>query len=154
MRALVVLTISLFPALAWAQAGGCFRQGELNAEANVRLGLLLRERAVVCAVRSGDSAFSGLPQMWSNFEQANSVQLKNAVETRSKAIERVFKNPENSPEAQTGRLIARFREEPAYGANCRDIQKLLEEFEKGGWGAFQKRARLFDSEVKRDSPLC
>lgn len=144
----------MLPALAWAQTNGCFRQGELKAEANVRLGLLLRERAMVCAARSGDAAFSELPQMWSRFEQANAPQLKDAVETRSRAIDRVFKNAENSADAQTGRLIARFRQEPAYSANCRDIQKLLTEMEKGGWGAFQRRAKLFDSEVKLDSPPC
>jgi hypothetical protein len=151
---LFLFVVSLLPAVAWAQTSGCFRQAELKAEANVRLGLLLRERAAVCAVRSGDPAFSDLPERWSKFEQANASQLKDAVETRSRAIERVFKNADNSVEAQTGRLIARFREEPAYSANCRDIQKLLDGFEKSGWGGFQKRARLFDSEVKLDSPPC
>ena len=154
MRTLFALALSLLPAVAAAQGMGCFRQGELSAEANVRLGLLLRERAAVCAARSGDPAFTGLPEQWSKFEQANASQLKSAVETRARAIERVFKNADNTAEAQTGRLIARFRQEPAYSANCRDIQKLLDEFEKGGWGAFQRRARLFDSEVKRDSPPC
>lgn len=154
MRTLIVLVVSVLPALAWAQTNGCFRQGELKAEANVRLGLLLRERAAVCAARSGDPAFNDLPQMWSKFEQANGPQLKDAVETRARAIDRVFKNAENSADAQTGRLVARFRQEPAYSANCRDIQKLLTDMDKGGWGAFQRRARLFDSEVKLDSPPC
>lgn len=150
----ILLAILLAPTLAWANSQGCFRQNELKAEANVRLGLLLRERAAVCAARSGDPAFNGLPGMWSKFEQDNATQIKAAVEMRARAIGRVFKNPENSAEAQTGRLIARFRQEPAYSANCRDIQKLLEDLEKGGWGAFQRRARLFDSEVRRDSPPC
>ena len=154
MRTLFVFAILLLPGLAWAQGAGCFRQGELAAEANVRLGLLLRERAAICAVRSGDPAFSALPEKWSKFEQANASQLKNAVETRARAIERVFKNPDNTPEAQPGRLIARFREEPAYSANCRDIEKMLDDMNKSGWGAFQRRAKLFDSEVKRDSPPC
>ncbi len=154
MRVLLIVLMTLAPALAGAAETGCLRPNEMKAESNLRLALMMRERARVCAFRSGNDEFAKLPAQWSQFEQQNDKLIRDMVQTREAAIGRVYKSRPKEAEAQVGRLIARFRQEPAYTANCRDIARTMSEFEKSGWGAFQKKARLFDSEVKLDSPPC
>lgn len=154
--AILILFLGVnFQALAQGgPGGGCFRANEMRAEANVRMSFMLRERAKICAGGTGSKAFTGLPKQWSEFEQANTAKIKQAVDLRKKAIERNFKSVENSEAAQNERLIATFRDQPAYEASCKQIADILGKLGKEAWGGLEKRGRDFDSAVKRDWPAC
>lgn len=156
LGAVLILFLSAnFPALGQGAPGGaCFRANEMRAEANVRMSFMLRERSRICATGTGSKAFTGLPKQWSDFEQANAAKIKQAVDLRRKAIERNFKSTENAEAAQTERLIATFRDQPAYEASCKQIADILGKLEKEAWGGIEKRGRDFDSAIKRDWPAC
>lgn len=142
-------------ALAQGAAGtGCFRANEIRAEANVRMSLLLRERARVCATNTGSNAFGDLPKLWGEFEEANAAKLKQAVDLRRTAIEKNFKSTVNNEIAQNERLIASFRDQPVYEASCKQIADILGKLAKEAWGGLEKRARDFDAAIKRDWPEC
>jgi len=142
-------------ALGQGAAGpGCFRANEIRAEANVRMALMLRERARVCATNTGSNAFAGLPKQWGEFEETNVAKLKQAVDLRRKAIEKNFKSTDNNEFAQNERLIASFRDQPVYEASCKQIADILDKLAKEAWGGLEKRARDFDAAIKRDWPEC
>jgi len=152
---LVLCQAIAFAAQAQGAAGmGCFRANEMRAEANVRMGLMLRERARICATNTGSNAFAGLPKQWGEFEQANAAKFKQAVDLRRAAIEKNFKSTDNNEIAQNERLIASFRDQPAYEASCKQIADILTMLGKEAWGGLEKRARDFDAAIKRDWPEC
>lgn len=96
IRGLVALCFCGFPAAAGAQAAAakppqpCMMPAELEAEAIVRTGIVLRAYARECARRGIDGS---ILQKWSAFDAANAQNLRDAVQQRTDAFARGY--PDN-----------------------------------------------------------
>ncbi len=146
--ALAVLISS--PAAA-AKPKKCFSLPEIRAEQEIRHGIYLREAAKRCDGRY----LRGSNDMWQKFEAANATKFKAAMDKRKRAWEREFPDDwQYKINYADGRLVTYDRNVPLTTGFCENIDELLKEVDKRGYGGFSGQAKLIHNEVIDDYKVC
>lgn len=151
---LIVLAavLTLFPGGAWAQVKfkRCLSPAELQVEQLVRHGVFLREAGNLC-----NEVTPGAAQKWTDFDGKFGPRLKQQTDRRAKLFQREFKD--DALKVRTyfdGRLVTYHRNRPITVAYCTNIDKMLTEINKRGWGGFAKQSKVLENEVLLDYKAC
>jgi len=146
----LILAVCVVPAQA-AKPKRCFSLAELRAEQEIRHGIYLREAAKRC-----DGRFlTGSNALWQKLETANATKFRAAMDKRTKAWQREF--PEDWKDKinhADGRLVTYDRNVPLTQGFCDNIDELLQEMDKRGYGGFSAQAKLLRNEVIDDYKVC
>ena len=147
-----LLVIALLPsAPAMAAPKHCFAAAEITAEREIRHGIYLREAAHHC----DDQYIKGSNDAWQKFEAANGPKFKSAMTKRTAAWRREF--PDDWQYKIThadGRLVTYARNLPLTQGLCDNIDDLLQEIGKRGYGGFSAQAKRLQDEVVADYKVC
>lgn len=146
------IAFAVWPGDTWAQVKfkRCLSAAELQVEQVVRQGVFLREAARRC-----NEITPGSGKLWIDFDQKFGAKLKQQTDRRAKLFLREFKS--DAVKVRTyfdGRLVTYHRNFPLTTAYCENINDMMEEVSKGGWGAFTKQAKLLQNEVLLDYKAC
>ena len=147
----LAMLASLPPGPAAAKPKHCFSRPEITAEREIRHGIYLREAAQRC----DGQYLKGSNEMWQKFEAANGAKFKLAMDRRKRAWSREF--PDDWQYKVThadGRLVTFARNVPRTQGFCDNIDELLKEVDKRGYGGFSAQAKLIQNEVVADYKVC
>lgn len=130
----------------------CFNKKEVEAEAEVRAGLRLREILRRCAAESPDGQRALAD--WYRFDRDNGDRLRTAVEMRSAAIKRVF--PQRTMEEQYANdaVIATQQPTEYNDGVCKSAYNVVDRITKEGWPAYKYYAQLQQNLLVTDIPIC
>ncbi len=141
----------LSPSPAAAKPKHCFSAPEISAEREVRHGIYLREASQRC----DGQYLKGSNAIWQKFEAANGTKFKSAVDRRKKAWSREFPDDwQYKINHADGRLVTYARNLPRTQGFCANIDDLLKEVDKRGYGGFSAQAKLLQNEVIDDYKVC
>lgn len=156
-RLVLAASFSFALGLVWSNGAGaqvkfkrCLSPAELQVEQLVRQGVFLRESARRC-----NEITPGSGKLWTDFDQKFGVRLKQQTDRRAKLFQREFKD--DALKVRTyfdGRLVTYHRNVPLTIAYCENIDKMLIEVSKRGWGAFTKQSKVLENEVLLDYKAC
>ncbi|TAN74091.1 MAG: hypothetical protein EPN20_02860 [Magnetospirillum sp.] len=149
---LLLVVMALLPIDdAAAKPKHCFSLPEITAEREIRHGIYLREAAQRC----NGQYITGSYDMWQKFEAANGVKFKAANEKRRKAWAREFPDDwQYKINHADGRLVTYARNIPRTQGFCDNIDDLLHEVDKRGYGGFSGQAKRLQNEVTADYKVC
>lgn len=142
-----MLAALLLPVVAAAQEGLgpgrrakrpdiCMRDPELEAEAIVRAGMVIRDHARACARRGLDGTI--LPA-WGKFDEANADNFRKAVETRSAAYKRIWPDDPYAEQRANNATVASRQLADFAPEECVALGDLVETFKD--WPAFMRHVR-------------
>lgn len=141
----------LSPAAAQrAKPKRCLSEAEVLTEQLVRHGIFLREAGNRC-----DEWVPGTRQKWLDFDAKYGSRMLKQTERRIKFFQREFKD--EAVKVMTffdGRLVTYHRYYPSSQAYCTNVDKLLTEAVKRGWGGFTTQAKTVQNEVHLDYKVC
>lgn len=151
-RLVLAAVLAAAPGGAWAQVKfkRCLSPTEIQVEQLVRHGVFLRESAGRC-----NEVTPGSAKTWRDFDQRFGPRLKLQTDKRAKLFQREFRD--NALKVRTyfdGRLVTYHRNVPITTAYCENVEELLTEVTKGGWGAFTTQAKTVQNEVLLDYKAC
>jgi len=151
---LTLLIMALLLPLGGAEAQTtfkrCFSAKEIEVEQLVRHGIFMREAAKNC-----EKTTPGVGKSWSEFDSKFAAKLKSQTDRRTKIFQREFKDRELQVRTYyDGRLVTYHRNESVTAAYCENIERMLGDLTKKGWGAFAKQAKLVQNEVQLDIKQC
>jgi len=138
------------PALAQAKVKRCLSQAEVLTEQLVRHGIFLREAGTRC-----DEYKAGTAKLWKEFDGKFGQRFAQQTAKRKKLFDREFKT--KATEVMTyfdGRLVTYYRHYPLSIAYCENVDKLLKDAGKKGWGGFTAQAQTIQNEVMLDYKVC
>lgn len=149
---IIVLVAALLPAgPVAAKPKYCFSASEIAIEREVRHGIYLREAARRC----DGQYIKGSYDMWQKFEAANGAKFKSAMDKRKKAWSREFPDDwQYKINHADGRLVTYARNIPRTVGFCDNIDELLQEVDKRGYGGFSAQAKVVHNEVVADYKVC
>ena len=114
----------------------CMKDPELEAEAIVRAGMVIRDHARACARRGLDGAI--LP-IWGAFDAANAQQFRDAVQLRAETYRRLWPDdPYAEQRANNAVVASRQLADFAY-EECATLGELVEGFK--AWPDFMRHVR-------------
>lgn len=163
MRSLILFALLVFAVPAWAQAqqpqanrnpkdANCFTPKEAEAESEVRTGIRLREILRRCA--AVDPAGKAVLDDWYAFDRENAARLKEAVETRQKALDRLTLQSRLKAQNSTDALVATERPLEVNEGVCKSSYDMVERIKKEKWNGFKYYARLQQNLLPEEIPLC
>jgi len=144
---------------AWAQAAAnskkninCFNTKEVEAEAEVRAGLGLRDTLRRCArvSQAGQTALED----WYKFDSENADRIKGAVTMRSNAIKRIYPNRTAMEQWENDANIATRAATEINDGVCKAVYDVIDSLKKKGWPGFKYYAKLQQSLLVDDIPIC
>lgn len=136
---------------AVAKVKRCFSAVEIRAEQEVRHGVFLRESANRCE----GPWVVGMKPVWDDFALRFAAKLAKATDRRSKAYQREF--PDRWPNVLThadGRIVTYYRHFPLTRAYCENVNALVTEVGRRGWGGFSEQAKTIQNEVIGEVKAC
>jgi len=142
-----VLASLLLPMMAAAQEGLgpgrrakrpdiCMKDSELEAEAIVRAGMVIRDHARACARRGLDGTI--LPT-WGKFDEANGDRFREAVQTRSAAYKRLWPDDPYAEQRANNATVASRQLADFAPEECVALGDLVETFTD--WPSFMRHVR-------------
>jgi hypothetical protein len=147
---IVAAMVAADPAIAQVKLKRCLTQSEVLTEQLVRHGIFLREGGNRC-----DEYKPGTATLWKDFDAKFGQRFAQQTAKRHKMFEREFKG--KATEVVTyfdGRLVTYYRHYPLGVAYCENVDKLLKDATKKGWGGFTKQAQTIQNEVILDYKVC
>lgn len=150
----VVLSLALLSSHAAmaAKPKHCFSPPEITAEREIRHGIYLREAARRC---DEQQYTKGLNDKWQKFEGANGTRFKAAMDKRKRAWSREFPDDwQYKINHADGRLVTYARNIPRTQGFCDNIDDLMTEVDKRGYGGFSAQAKRIQNEVVADYKEC
>ncbi len=137
-------------AQARKKAPRCLTAADVKTEQLVRHGIFLREAGNRC-----DEWVAGTRQKWLDFDGRFGTRLKAQTDRRIRMFQRAFRD--DAVKVMTyfdGRLVTYYRHYPLSEVYCRDVDDLLTEVNRRGWGGFTKQAEVIQNEVHLDYKVC
>ena len=138
------------PSSAQVKPKRCLSGTEVATEQLIRHGVFLREASGRC-----DEYTPGTKAEWTKFDEANADRLRKQTDKRAKFFAKEFKA--DAQKVMTyfdGRLVTYHRFVPITPAYCRNVQEMLKEIGRRGWGAFTNQAKVVQNEVYLDYKIC
>ncbi len=117
----------------------CFNQPEIEAEAIVRAGMIIRDHARACARRGHDTE---ILQLWAAFDNANAERLQDAVQVRAQAFRRNWPNDPNVAQRYANESVASRQLVDFAPAECAALRDLVESFKI--WPDYMKHVRTVE----------
>lgn len=114
----------------------CFNTPELDAEAIVRAGIIIRDHARACARRGHDG---GIIHLWAAFDTVNAEEFRRAVEVRTEAFKRNFPDDPYAAQRAVNDSVASRQLVDFAPAECVALRDLVEGFK--GWPDYMKHVR-------------
>lgn len=147
---LAALGTAASPAMAQVKFTKCISEAEAAVEQLVHHGVFLREGGNRC-----EEYRPGTAKMFKAFDDKFGQRLASQTAKRSRMFTKQFKDKADQVRTYfDGRLVTYHRHFPLTVAYCENVEKLLKEVERGGWGAFTKQAKVVQSQVLRDYRIC
>ena len=150
IRALILLMVLFGAAPAGAKPKGCLTKAEVASDLIIRHGVFLREASDRCSAYEPGA----LPQ-WKQFEQSFGPRFKAERTRRENAFKREF--PKTWLQVVTtfdAKMVTFDRNIPITDAFCADIQSLLDDNKKGGWGSVVKQSKVIRDESRMELKPC
>lgn len=141
------------PPPAVKKKDACFKSNEVEAEAQVRTGIQLREilrRCVEIDPVEGPAALKD----WYGFDSANATQLKNAVSLRRAALLRIYPNLQSVTQWETDSAVATMKSVQVNDGVCKATYDVMARLKKEQWKGFQYYAKLQESLLAYEIPIC
>lgn len=163
-RSLILLAVLLAAQPAWAQGqpqgqanrppsnANCFTAKEVEAEADVRTGIRLREILRRCA--AVDPAGKASLDDWYAFDRENADRLKASVELRQQALDRIMTTSRLKAQNSTDSLVATEKPLEVNDAVCKSTYDIVERIKKEKWPGFKRYARLQQNLLPDEIPVC
>lgn len=160
-RILLALLLGVFALDAIAQEGLgpgrrkrtpeiCMTDPELEAEATVRAGLVIRDFARACARRGHDGTI--LP-LWGAFDAANAERFRTAVQQRTEAYRRNYPEDPYAEQRVTNAVVASRQLLDFAPQECIALGDLVEKFRV--WDDFMRHVRSTElGQVKNSIRRC
>lgn len=147
-----VAALASAPAAAQTRAKPprCLTEADVRTEQFVRHGVFLREAGNRC-----EEWVPGTRRKWLDFDGRFGTRLRQQTDRRIKMFQKAFR--EDAVKVMTyfdGRLVTYYRHYPLSEGYCRDVDALLTEVTKRGWGAFTAQAETVQNEVVLDYKVC
>jgi hypothetical protein len=117
----------------------CFNTQELEAEAIVRTGMIIRDHARACARRGHDG---GIIQLWGAFDSANAEEFRRAVEVRAEAFRRNWPDDAYAAQRAANETVASRQLVDFAPAECVALRDLVGGFK--AWPDFMKHVRTVE----------
>lgn len=117
----------------------CFNRPEIEAEAIVRAGMIIRNHARACDRRGHDS---GILQLWGTFDSANAEKLQDAVRVRAQAYKRNWPNDPNIAQRYANESVASRDLVDFAPEECVALRDLVEGFRT--WPDYMKHVRTVE----------
>jgi hypothetical protein len=117
----------------------CFNTPELEAEAIVRAGMIIRDHARACARRGHDS---GIIELWSAFDGAHAEEFRKAVEVRAEAFRRNWPDDAYAAQRDANETVASRQLVDFAPAECVALRDLVEGFKI--WADYMKHVRVVE----------
>ncbi|MBX3455903.1 hypothetical protein [Ferrovibrio sp.] len=144
---------------ACAQAAGnskkntnCYNAKEVEAEAEVRAGLGLRDTLRRCARVSEDG--QAALDAWYAFDKDNTDRIKGAVTMRHNTIKRLYPKRTAQEQWENDASIATRAAPEINDGVCKAAYDVIDKLKKNGWPAFKYYAKLQQSLLVTDIPIC
>lgn len=142
-----LLAALLLPVVAAAQEGLgpgrrakspniCMTDPELEAEAIVRAGMVIRDHARACARRGLDGTI--LPT-WGKFDEANAENFREAVQLRSRTYKKLWPNDPYAEQRANNATVASRQLADFAPEECMALGDLVETFKD--WPSFMRHVR-------------
>lgn len=137
-----------------AQRGkdACFNPKEVQAEAEVRTGIQLREILRRCAMvyPEGRTAL----EEWYRFDQENADRLRAAVGLRRQALDRIHKNRADRVQWENDAVVAATKAIQVNESVCDASYEVMERLKKEKWAGFTYYANLHSNLLESSIPVC
>lgn len=114
----------------------CMKDAELEAEAIVRAGIVIRDRARACARRGLDGTI--LPA-WGKFDEANADKFREAVQLRSATYKRLWPDDPYAEQRATNATVASHQLADFAPEECLTLGDMVEGFTD--WPSFMRHVR-------------
>lgn len=138
------------PAGAQVKFDRCLSPAEALTEQLVRHGVFLREAGNRC-----DEYRPGTAKLWRDFDARFGARFKQQTDKRKKLFAKQFKDKASQVTTYfDGRLVTYHRHFPLTTAYCTNVEKLLKDVTKRGWGGFTDQAKTVQNEVLLDYKIC
>lgn len=154
LSAAVLAAVAAGPRDTYAQTRAkpsrCLTAADVKTEQLVRHGIFLREAGNRC-----DEWVPGTRQKWLDFDGRFGTRLRSQTDRRIRMFQRAFRD--DAVKVMTyfdGRLVTYHRHYPLSEGYCRNVDELLDEVRKRGWGGFTKQAEVIQNEVHLDYKVC
>lgn len=145
------------PACAQGQPGqranqACFNQKEVEAEAEVRTGIQLREVLRRCAMvyPEGKTALED----WYRFDQENADRLRAAVALRRQALDRIHRNSADRVQWENDAVVATMKSIQINESVCAAGYEVMERLKTEKWTGFKYYANLQRKLLETELPVC
>lgn len=138
--------------LAQRKNQACFNEKEIDAEAEVRTGIQLRETLRRCAMvyPEGRTAL----EEWYRFDQENADRLRAAVTLRRQALDRIYKNSAERIQWETDAVVATTKAIQVNESVCNASYEVMERLKKDKWAGFKYYANLHGHLLATELPVC
>ncbi|MEK9969326.1 MAG: hypothetical protein VW600_09325 [Ferrovibrio sp.] len=117
----------------------CFNTPELEAEAIVRAGMIIRDHARACARRGHDG---GIIELWARFDGENAEEFRKAVEVRAEAFRRNWPDDPYAAQRAANDTVASRQLVDFAPAECVALRNLVEGFTI--WTDYMKHVRVVE----------
>ncbi|WP_341705548.1 hypothetical protein [Ferrovibrio sp.] len=140
------------PPAAAARKDACFRPKEVEAEAQVRTGIQLREILRRCAeiYPDGQKAL----QDWYAFDNENAEQLRAAVDQRRQALNRIYPTRTRVTQWETDSAVATMKSVQVNDGVCQSTYDVIDRLKKEKWKAFVYYSGLQQKLLAYEIPIC
>jgi hypothetical protein len=141
------------PPPAVKKKDSCFKANEVQAEAQVRTGIQLREILRRCAEIDPTEGAAALKD-WYGFDSANANQLKQAVQLRHAALLRIYPNLQSVTQWETDSAVATMKSVQVNDGVCKATYDVMARLKKEQWKGFQYYAKLQENLLAYEIPIC
>jgi len=140
------------PAAGRGKNQACFNDKEVEAEAQVRTGIQIREILRRCAelYPEGQAALKD----WYTFDSENATQLQAAVQLRRQALSRIYPDRTALSQWETDSSVATMKSVQVNDGVCKATYDLMARLKKEKWAGFQYYAKLQQSLLAYELPEC
>lgn len=149
--------LSAAPACAQGQPAqranqACFNEKEVEAEAEVRTGIQLREVLRRCAMiyPEGKAAL----EEWYRFDEENADRLQAAVALRRQALDRIHKNRADRVQWENDAVVATMKSVQINESVCAASYEMVERLKKDKWVGLKYYANLQRKLLEAELPIC
>jgi hypothetical protein len=121
------------------RSDACFNRPEIEAEAIVRAGMIIRDHARACARRGHDY---GILQLWAAFDSDNAEKLQDPVQLRDQAYKRNWPKDPNMAQRYANESVASRQLVDFAPEECMALRDLVEGFRI--WPDYMKHVRTVE----------
>ena len=133
-----------------AKPRGCLTPAEHASDLIIRHGIFLREGADRCSASQ-----PGIKDVWKQFDQSFGQRLFAERGKRERAFKREF--PDTWLRVVTtfdAKIVTYDRNMPFTDAFCEEMQSMLDDNKKKGWGSFVKQSKIVRDESRMELKVC